>query len=947
MKKFMIGLLILCILTVVVISSEKERSNVEVIIPDISFKNVITSEIPNYKGEKMNIDILKNITKLEGKKLYIQAIEGIELLRNVKNIKLSNNEIVNINHLKDLKEIEVLDLSNNNILDLRVLDKLPNLKELYIKNNPVLYNVSNETYNKLEKKDFYLSSSLVEQPKTLVINEVMSNNKSTIFDSDKNASDWIEIYNYGNKAIDLSYFRLSDSIDNKFKWKFPKIMLQPKKHFVIWATGKDICFSNDEIHTNFKLDKDGEKLILTYYDKTVIDSVILEESKEDMSLGRREDNYNDNFLYLAVPTPKQIIDSVTIDKIDEVLQPPTFSKQGGFYEEEFYLELNCGCDDGKIYYTTDGSEPSLNSKQYTKPILIKSRKGDKNKYSEIRDMSIYKYYNKLSRLGLPMDEVFKATVIRARTIKDGCPYSDMVTKTYFVDKNIKSKYSIPVVSIVTKPSNLFCNDKGIFMLGNRFYNWRKKNKELNFMCDANYNQRGKRWERKVNIEYFVKGREVFNEIAGLKIFGEGTRNTPQKSSKICFREEYNDKDSITYDIYNDLINIQGEKIDNFKNIILRASGNDCFNTFIRDSLMQQLLKGTTLDLQASKPIILFINGEYWGIRNIREVLDEKYINSHYGIEEKDVVIIEDYNEVNNNNYKYVDELERLLSYISSCDMTLEGNYNYVCSNIDIKNCIEYLVAEIYFGNTDWPSNNLKMWKSKNGTKKYITSNREDGKWRFLIFDLDYGFGLYKKYEEVADVNVLKHLTEDKENELSGLLFSKLLTNDKFKISFLNTMADWINSRFTEDNVRQNINLKTKEIKNEVPEYLRRNSMFDGNYNDWYTANINNLYNFAKLRNNIIMNQMVQYFKLSGVSKVNVDLDTIKGSMFINSIKIDCMKWEGKYFKDIPIEIKAIPKEGYKFIRWKIGYENNYSSNTEIILTNDVHYFMPIFEKIER
>lgn len=950
MKALIIEILIILSLGLLLFGFQKQNNHI-IIFSDLAFKNVISSQIENYNGGVINKNDVSHIKYINITDDYIKSIYGIEHITNLKKIKLQNQLITDISPLEKLENLEVVDLRDNNIYDLRILDNLPNLKELYVKGNPIMYNVSYETYTKLNKKDFIVYKNKKMQPKTLVINEVMSNNIKTLFDSDGDGGDWIEIYNYGDEEIELSGFGLSDDFNEPLKWIFPNVTINPEEYKLIWATGKDKCFSENEIHTNFSLNKEGDKLLLSNFDGTKIDEIIIDKSLHDLSFGRTGNNYRSEIYQLAIPTPNKKNDFTIVKKIDENLEIPKFSKESGFYTEEFLLNLSSIDKECKIYYTTDGSIPTKKSNLYKEPILIKSRQGEENIYSSRIDNSFYKnvYEEGISTHGLPMDEVFKCNIIRARVYKQGYPYGKVISKTYFVDPNIKTRYSIPIISIITDPDNLFSEDKGIYVLGNYYYKWYQENpqKDLTPLSDANYLQRGRAWEREAFIEIFKEnGNKNFEKNVGIKIYGEYSRANPQKSFKIISRNEYNGDQYFTYEFFNELKNINGKIINKFNNFILRSSGNDWEHSFIRDSIIHELLKETNLDVQASTPVIIFINGEYWGLRNIRETIDEYYIYSHYGIEPDEVLIIEDYTEINDENYKYLDEFERFLIYVSKCNMSLQGNYDYVSSNIDINNCIEYLVAQIYFGNTDWPSNNFKIWKTKKGDFSYNAKQGDDGKWRFFIFDLDYGFGLYKNNEEIVKVDVIEKILTNEENYLAVQLFKQLFNNTNFKVDFLNTMADWINTRFRNENIDKVIESKVNEIKNEVPEYLRRNSLYNGSYDEWYNSNILNLYYFASMRNEIIINQLINHFNLRGLADLYIECNNIKGGVRVNTInyiELSDGKWQGRYFKDLPIELEAIPKNGYKFVKWDTGYENNYKEKIEVILTEDFNYFIPIFE----
>ena len=200
----------------------------------------------------------------------------------------------------------------------------------------------------------------------VVINEVQASNSDTIFDEDGDANDWIELYNTGNSSVNLSGFGLSDNYNNSYKWEFPSVSISAGGYLLIWASGKDRANSTGELHTNFSISRDGEEIILTDPEGTRWDEIPPIEIPRGISYGRFPDG-GSQFFYFDNPTPGA---ANSDPGFDQNLSPPVFSHDGGQYSEPFELTLS-SVEGAQIYYTRDGTEPSLeNGILYTNPIAI-------------------------------------------------------------------------------------------------------------------------------------------------------------------------------------------------------------------------------------------------------------------------------------------------------------------------------------------------------------------------------------------------------------------------------------------------------------------------------------------------------------------------------------------------------------------------------------------------
>ncbi len=390
-----------------------------------------------------------------------------------------------------------------------------------------------------------------------------------------------------------------------------------------------------------------------------------------------------------------------------------------------------------IYYTLDGSEPTRNSPVYIAPILIESRLNEPNQLSNIKEIS--GYWKK------PQGEVFKATVVRAKVIHDRDNTGSIsITGTYFVGEEILSHYSLPVVSLTTNAGYFFDYQDGIYVKGAIYdKNYDPAIKNLaNY--DANYYQKGKQWERPVHIEIFEPGDLLgLSQNGAIRLHGHATRVLPEKSLRIYATSEYDPKDIFEYELFPGLTNrIDGQSIQQFDNFILRNSGNDWDHAFLRDALMQSLVSHTSLDTQAYRPVIVFLNGEYWGIHDLRQRLDEYYLASTYQVDPGQVVILESDQQIFHGNPGDEDHYTAMLEFIKENHLEDDENYETIQTFIDVENFTDYLISEIFYANTDWPHNNVRYWRLKTDGYEPGSPPGHDGRWRWMLFDLDLGFGLY-------------------------------------------------------------------------------------------------------------------------------------------------------------------------------------------------------------
>jgi len=736
------------------------------------------------------------------------------------------------------------------------------------------------------------------------INEIMASNKTVFPDLDGDFCDWIEIYNAGDADVDLSGCVVADKNSS---WTIGNRILPKKGFLLIWASGKDL--QGEELHTDFKLKKSGE--LITLYapgGKYVIDTIDKTAFTTDRSYGRSPDG-SDNWYMFCDPTPGQSNENSK----EILLDKPSFSHTGGFYGEPFALKLDAK-PGAAIHYTLDGSEPSRLSPLYATPIEIRDRADDANVYSNIKTGHTWVP---------PVGKVSKATVVRAKAYDDAGNVSDVATQTFFVGKNA---YTLPVISLASDSDGLFSNETGIYVEG----------RPGDVMGNGNnFRFRGFEWERRASLEFFEPGGEIgFSTDVGLRIHGSGSTVMPLKTLSIYARSRYGDS-KIKYPIFDDPKFLG--KTQSFEHLLLKngdimliGSYDLMGHTLFRDELLHRLTGGLNMCGQAYRPAVVFINGEYWGIHNIREHQDEDYLALNYGIDPARAILVK----LRWGEYKspdgiraHVDEYLDFLGYIQNNDLKQQDKYDYVAKQADLENFTDYVISVIYACNTDWMWSNIYAWKMDT----YIDENApygKDGKWRWFLFDMDFGF-----YLPFAGHNLLADAVANMP------YLGALLENPGFKNRFVNRLADLLNSVFLPERVIETVNGMEQKIEPHMREHIDRWSMNES-FAQW-KQNVGDIREFARQRPDCLRGHVAGQFGLGGMSELTIALGGESGgSVSLNTLDISGY-WKGIYFHDVPISVRAVPDEGYRFAKW---LETGETSETLVFEIRGDMTLTPVFEK---
>ncbi len=529
---------------------------------------------------------------------------------------------------------------------------------------------------------------------------------------------------------------------------------------------------------------------------------------------------------------------------------PEFSAQPGFYGDSVCLAISCPKNNAEIYYALDAATPKEKWQKYQGPIL-------RNKSCQLMAVAI----------------------LNGDT-------SAVNTATYFVGER---RPKLPVVSLVTDPRNFFDDKYGIYVRGTNGKD------TLGSYGPANWNQD---WERPVHFEYFDSlGVLKVSLDAGVKISGGWSRREVFKPMTIVARKKYGN-DRIRCKFFAD------KDITEFKSIMLRNGGTDIRNTMIRDAAVTDFVgHNMDIDYMACQPVVVYINGKYWGIHNLREKMGKHYFKQNYGIKPKNLQILE------MNQYIVhgrADEYNDMLTFAKSHDLSSDSLYNIVARQIDINNLMDYWIAETFFGNHDWPGNNNRYWHTLDGKHP----------WRWVFFDLDYSVGFR---DSLPSHNTLATSLNPKYKgfdvrEWKCELMNCLLKNQGFREAFVQRYAYHISNTFDKDSILAYVD---KYYQMYLPEWQYHAWRYPYMpYLEHWQANVKLMRNWIELRCMEIERLVSSAMKVGPANGVIFE-NHIPGAKFSINGCAPVDDFSGRYFKDIPLRIKVILPHKIHRITWSV------------------------------
>ena len=693
------------------------------------------------------------------------------------------------------------------------------------------------------KKFFLLGASLfcvlAAAQNKLVINELMQSNVDFLMVNHDFPDSWVELYNGGSNAVSIGQYRIgaSDVYGEAFQLHASAVSIEPGQYLILYCDKT----TGIPFHYNFNLEASKGELYL--FDETgqAIDSVRYPKMPApNVAYGRVTDSSGE-WHYELTPSPGLPNSSIGSQ---EVLPAPLFSAEGHLMTngaESISVSLPEGVpEDTRIYITTDGSEPTWESENDT----------------------------------LFTINVDTSTVIRAKLLSSQMLPSRSTTHSYiFHPRDTK----LPIVCIATDDAFLFSSEEGIL-----------SNDSTDGMSNCKYD-----WRRPANFEYFntENSTTVFNQSGEMAVGGALSRLMPQKSIK-CYAKNRFGKKKFKGDFWHDKPGVTS-----VKSFMLRNGGNNCLKGRIDDAIIQRFF-GTNIeemDWQAYEPVIVYINGVYKGVYGFRERSNEDYVASNYEVDDKEVEIAID-NNYRSNAYPNNPYFNVFNTLYHRSDVT----YEEMTANMNVENFMNAFIAECFSSNTDFPQNNVAIWRQ----------NGEGNKWNWIVKDLDF----VSKHN--ASWNMFNYMLgtnnpEDEEYDSSNqpkvvssrFLYEKMMSFPEFRNRFIATYATYLGDFLRPDVCLPIVNEMEAEILDEIaPTFAAYDNMSTLNK---HKNAIKSLCNYITERPAQVYQQMADYFSLGDVIPVNILNDENESrTISVCDTPLRTGQFRGAWFTGFPLTVST-------------------------------------------
>jgi hypothetical protein len=551
-----------------------------------------------------------------------------------------------------------------------------------------------------------------------------------------------------------------------------------------------------------------------------------------------------------------------------ILPAPSSNLTGGLYSEPVMLALFSDITGARIYYTTDCSDPDSSDLLYQEPV-----------------------------------EISTTTIIRARLIKKDALNGPVLTISVLMNQ---AEYENPVISLVAEPDALY-GSSGIISSNNSSV------------------------EVPADLEYMEKGRTRYRAGTGIQLFSP--KYTMPNSLKLSARSRYG-SNWFDYSFFGN------ENPDKFKRLILRNSGNDnvnkaVTNTHFRDPLIQTIAEQSNRRpmVSGSKPVNVFLNGNYHGLFNLREREDEYYIETHTGVTDNYDFIELEFGYYGNRHViaGSYSSWEELLSFVDTTgDLSRDEDFHLVEQMVDLDNFTDYWITEVFAGNYDWLSNNVKFWKPENG------------KWQWLYWDTDHGLGLkYSNYGNVAWNTLYWSLTfSDRawSNGYNNILIRNLLRNEKYKESFIKRFTQLLSTSLSYNQTKPLLDSMKNLYQNDMMIHAQH---WERSMTDWENA-CKIIDNYLRQRPDTVLTHLRKFFNLQDPVAVSVRVEPPgAGKLSFSGMEISSAPVEGKFFPGMNYKLQYESIPGFYLDKWK-PFENT-NDSIEFLLTDSmeiVAFFLP-------
>lgn len=776
---------------------------------------------------------------------------------------------------------------------------------------------------------------------TVLISEVVTSNPGLILDDDGDASDWIELHNPTDHTIDLHGWTIGRNSNQRSPWIFPTTTLAPHSRLVLFASGKNRTDPERPLHTDFALARTGTTLWLSPpRSGQLSDRLEIPAVPRGASYGRgpaTDESPLGDRCFFARPQPGAPPGRC---HHDATLGAPEASHPTGFYDGDILVTLYpTGSDPNEpIHYTLDGStpDPATNPRTllYSGPIRITSTPTSPPQLIDIDSVIPADYFT--SSWARPAHVVRgtpqQGTVLRARTTDS----ADM-TATYFVGADLP-RSTLPVVSVVIDPADLIDPQHGIHVTGNLLTDylaspdydpnarWRQ--------VPSNFRATGTEWRRpsvddhRTAVFHICEPSTPCSEPTRVRIniHGNASRLSPLKTLRLHaddnpWEPRFPDE-------------IFGPDTPTHRRILLRNSGNDYRGTMLLDGYLQSLMSHFAAETQAYRPAVVFVNGEYWGVMNLRERYDQHYLAAVHGLDPELAVVVGRFHEVERGDPSEGPALRDLIQWIATSDPNSTDYIARITAQIDIDSFFDFLIGHLFAGNLDWPGNNVRAWR--NSVEPQATGGPLDGRWRWMIFDLDLagaGLRLDPTYDPFTDR--MRPGQNPESHDGYPAMFHQMMANPILRTRFLNRAADHLSTTFTPSRTLPVLERTAQQIAPEMERHLDRwgpHATLDG----WLEM-MERLRTFMFERPDAHLRDLTALFELEPAVSVNIQT-TGPGRVQVNNLALhpdtpgiaDPDDWTGKYWPGVPITLRANPSPGAIFLGWELPNGGRHEADELIV-----------------
>lgn len=749
----------------------------------------------------------------------------------------------------------------------------------------------------------------------VMISEVAASNGFVHSDEDGDYPDWFEVLNSQEIPLDLTDVAVVNHRGEL--WKFPRRVIGAGERVVVFASGKDRSALGGELHTSFPLPRSGGFLALI---DTVSGDFLSRVSYPAMPRNSSYGLVGADWCFFAFPTPGERNPADCFDTPE--LGAVQFSHSGGFYESAFLLTLSSRAKGHEILYTLDSSYPDkeLNpdsTKVYDGPIKIVNQTAAPPRWAGV-DTTVPNEDVPSALVPPSIDgELLKATTVRARVA-----HGQESVETFFVEPPTNG-FPLPVVSIVTDGDCLFDEQDGIYVAGSAFQEALDENRFDPIdpgprPLPANYLKRGGDFECPTNLtnrdSAWVQVCELGKECASadpsrLRIHGGWTRAAPQKSLRLYSNDEVGEGKSF--------LGIEGLNPDfeGYRNLILRAAWGSPATYW--DDFLQSLVDDLIFDTQSSEPVAVFLNGEYWGLHNIRHRYDRHYVANRHGVNPDEVRILGNVFTVQEGPEDSHLHFRGVLTFLRDNDPTNPNTIDFVYDKVDVDTFYDFVALNFFVSNGDWPHNNVKIWREAPLTSE-ASVDGEGSPWRFLVYDLDGGS---------LSGNVLEGrfaVPEDRRDQGGyPYLWHRLMENAGEREKFLNRFSDLMNTSFHPEKTIPQLEQFAARVEPEIPRHIGRWNAPES-VEAWHDFGAQRI-DLLSTRPDTQRSILTEWFELAGPATLKVEVPDAESRIMVNSIELSAKTpgfsdeglWSGVYFSGVPVTLSGETRSDYELVGWQV------------------------------